>query len=227
MRNGLHRAVGLLAALIILGTACRETATQPAQSEMRLPAPRQESGISLEAAILARRSVREFAATPLTVEEIGQLAWAAQGITDPARGFRAAPSAGALYPLELYFVTPDGLYHYRPDGHTMDVLAKRDLRPELRAGALDQAPVGEAPLVVVVAAVFERTAGKYGDRAARYVYIEAGHVGQNILLQAVALGLGSVPMGAFEDEQVARVLSLPEDHQPVYVIAVGHKRSEH
>ena len=223
----LRSVLVLLIAALVIGPACRETSTQPARPRViNLPGPTLDGAMSLEAAIAARRSLREYADQRLIWKEIGQLAWAAQGTTDPVRKFRAAPSAGALYPIELYFVTAGGLYHYLPDGHRMAPLSGDDLRAELQKAALDQEPVGAAPLAIVVAGVEERTAGKYGKRAERYLFIEAGHVGQNIALQAVALGMGCVTIGAFDDDKVAEVLSLPDDHRVLYILPVGHPREE-
>jgi SagB-type dehydrogenase family enzyme len=186
-----------------------------------LPAPRTSSDVSLEETLLRRRSVREFTGERLTLQEISQLLWAAQGITADWGG-RTAPSAGALYPLEVYVATSDGLYHYIPDGHRAEVLSEADLRAPLADAALGQTAVSDAPAVFVIAAVYARTAVKYGSRAERYVHLEAGHVAQNILLQAVALGLAGVPMGAFSDRDVQGVLGLPRDHAPLYLIPVGH-----
>ncbi len=186
-----------------------------------LPAPRTDGGMSLEEALAARRSAREFTDEPLTLEQISQLLWSAQGITADWGG-RTAPSAGALYPLEVYVVTADGSFHYLPDGHRLWVMSRGDLRAPLAEAALGQAAVSEAPAVFVITAVYARTAGKYGDRAERYVRLEAGHACQNLLLQAVALGLGAVPIGAFSDTEVQRVLGLPADQEPLYLIPVGH-----
>lgn len=198
-------------------------ATSPADAAATaLPPPRQESEPSLEETLLQRRSVRSFQGTPLTEAELGQLLWAAQGISD-ARGYRTAPSAGALYPLEMYVATEEGLFHYLPQGHRWQVLSQSDARQDLYEAALRQEPVRQAPSVFVIAAVYERTAQKYGgERSPRYVHLEAGHAAQNLLLQAVALGLGAVPIGAFDDGQVQEVLALPTDHKPLYLIPVGH-----
>ena len=186
-----------------------------------LPLPRTESPTSLEEALARRRSVREFSSETLSDGEIGQLLWAAQGITAEG-GRRTAPSAGALYPLELYAVTPDGLWHYLPEDHALTRISDEDLRVELMKAALDQAAVGAAPLVVVVTGVVERTAAKYGpERAQRYVLLEAGHAAHGLLLQAVALDLAAVPIGAFVDSEVARVLSLPAGQAPLYLLPVG------
>lgn len=192
----------------------------------RLPAPRTESSRSLEAALQARRSVREFTAEPLTVAQIGQLLWAAQGTTDRDGG-RTAPSAGALYPLEIYAVTVGSVERYAPDEHALVPVHATDRRDALQAAALDQDCVSAAPLVLVVTGVVARTAVKYGQaRALRYVHLEAGHAAQNVLLQAVTLGLGGVAVGAFDDRRVQQALDLPADHEPLYLLCIGHPRSQ-
>jgi SagB-type dehydrogenase family enzyme len=194
-----------------------------------LPRPSLDGSMSLEEALARRRSVREFSGTPLTVAELGQLLWAAQGLTSSqaitSPGYRTAPSAGALYPLEVYVVTAEGLYHYEPQGHQLRALSPEDRRLALYEAALRQEWVRQAPAVFVIAAIYERTAQKYGqERSPRYVHLEAGHAAQNLLLEAVALDLGAVPVGAFYDEKVQEVLGLPADHQPLYLIPVGHPR---
>ena len=195
-----------------------------APETIELPAPRLKGQLSLEEALAQRRSVREFTEDGLSLEEIGQLLWAGQGITDPA-GLRTAPSAGALYPLELYIATPQGVYHYEPDGHRLTLHAPGDLRPALYAAALRQEAVIEAPMVIVIAGVYPRTAQKYGvERSPRYVHLEAGHAAQNVLLQAVTLELGAVVIGAFDDAGIREVLGLGTDQQPLYLIPVGHTK---
>lgn len=202
----------------------RPDASVPASAASRpLPSPRTDGEVSLEAALDQRRSVREFLPDPLTDAELGQLLWAAQGITDPT-GLRTAPSAGALYPLEIYAVTQEGVLHYDPATHSVATQHSGDHRRELMAAALAQAAIGEAPVTLVVAAIYERTAVKYGDRATRYVQLEAGHAAQNVLLQAVTLGLGAVPIGAFSDERVAAIVGLAAGELPLYLIPVGHPR---
>ncbi len=191
-----------------------------------LPPAVLESTRSLERALARRRSVRELAATRLSLAEAGQLLWAAQGITHPD-GLRTAPSAGALYPLECYLMAGSvdglepGLYHYRPQGHGLEKVRDGDRRRALAGAALDQRWVQEAPAVVVIGAIVARTTGKYGERGVRYVHIEVGHAGQNVLLQATALGLGAVVVGAFRDDAVREVLGLPADVQPLSLIPVG------
>lgn len=194
--------------------------------EVLLPQPTSSATTPLEQTIARRRSVREFTAQPLTQTQLGQLAWAAQGITDPTSHLRAAPSAGALYPIEVYFATADGLFHYLPTRHVLQRTTSTDVRVALSEAALHQQAVRLAPCAIVITSVTDRTRIKYGDRAARYVAIEAGHVGQNILLEATALGLGGVPIGAFEDDAVRRVLSLHANEDPLYLIAIGHASKE-
>lgn len=192
-------------------------------TEVRLPPPALAGALSLEQALARRRSVREFSAADLSSAELGQLLWAAQGVTD-AEGHRTAPSAGALCPLELCVVRREGLFRYLPQRHALVARSVRDLRGPLAQAALGQECVRDAPVDLVITGVVARTAVRYGPRAERYVLLEAGHAAQNIHLQAVALGLGSVPVGAFDDEAVAEVLGLPDGERPLYIIPVGRPR---
>ena len=193
------------------------------EKSIQLPKPVHAGKMSLEETLLRRESVRDFNSQPLTSQETSQLLWAAQGMTRKWGG-RAAPSAGALYPLETYLVTAEGFFHYLPDRHQLIRLSDRNLLKDLCLAALGQACTREAPAVIVLTAVHERTSGKYGQRAERYIAMEAGHVAQNILLQATALGLGAAPVGAFHDDRVQKTLGLPVDHRPLYLIPVGHRR---
>ncbi len=195
---------------------------------IKLPEPKYTSSTSVEESLLKRRSVRTYRDKPFKIEEVSQLLWAAQGITD-RRGFRTAPSAGALYPLEIYVVVgnvmniSDGIYKYNPYKHELEYVQKGDKRNELCKAALGQSPIREAPMVIVFAAIYERTTVKYGNRGIIYVYIEAGHVAQNILLQAESLDLGAVVIGAFYDDEVKKVLKMSDKENPIYIIAVGRK----
>ncbi len=180
------------------------------------------SGMSLTRVLATRRTVRELTGPPLTDTETSQLLWSAQGVT-PA-GNRTAPSAGATYPTEMYLLTADGVFHYRPRRHDLEVVSENDVRLRLFTDAVGQEAVRDAPAVFVVTAVFARTAAKYDNRAVRYVHIEAGHVAQNLLLQATALDLGSVPVGSFNDTAVSEIVGLPADHEPLYLLPVGHPR---
>jgi len=190
--------------------------------EIMLPEPKLESDYSLEKAIFRRRSVRDFSDKEIEIEKISQLLWAAQGITEKSSGKRAAPSAGALYPMEIFIVKNDGAYHYLPQEHQLRKISSGDLRQKLSAACLFQQSVSGADVDIVITAIYERTTVKYGERGIRYVQIEAGHVCQNILLTAVSLELGAVPIGAFEDKAVQLLLGLPSNYIPLYVIPVGY-----
>lgn len=198
-----------------------------------LPTPRREGDVSVEEAIAARRSRRTYDVRALSSGEISQLLWAAQGVTDSSSGHRAAPSAGALYPLELYAVVgvaaveglDAGVYRYRPATHELELLERGDVREELRDAAIEQDPVGNAPIDIVVCSADGRTTGKYGERGARrYVPMEAGHVGENIYLQAESLGLSTVSVGAFGDEGVRELVGAPSSQRPLYIFPVGGRR---
>jgi len=188
---------------------------------MKLPEPSIKGTVSVEEAIAKRRSVRAFSGGALTIDQIGQLLWAAQGVTEKRSGFRAAPSAGALYPLEVYVVSGKGVFKYVPAQHSLRTLLKSDVRGALSAAALNQRSVATAPACLVITAVYARTAAKYGDRAKRYADIEAGAAGENVFLQAVALGLGSVAVGAFDDAGVAAAIKAERGETPLLIIPVG------
>lgn len=205
-------------------------ADQKNKSDMKiikLPEPKYTSEISLEETLHKRRSVRDFKDKPLTLEQISQLLWAAQGINDKREGFRTAPSAGALYPLEVYFVSgnitdlPKGIYKYNPHKHELTTGSEDDVRLELSRAALGQDCVKDGAAVIVIAAVYERTTAKYGKRGMRYVHMEVGNVSQNIYLQAVSLNLGTVVVGAFDDEQVKKVMQMENDEEPVCIMPIG------
>ena len=226
--------------LIILGIGCEssqesETTTVPEKEEVvvtmltiDLPEPQFDSDVSLEQSLLARRSTRSYTGESLSLREISQLLWAAQGVTNP-QGHRTAPSAGGLYPLELYVIAGNvsdlepGVYQYLPGQHGLAQLAKGDIRADLSEVALSQAWVKEGAISIVVTAIYERTTVKYGDRGIQYVHMEAGHAAQNLCLQATALGLGLVTVGAFHEDEMINLLELSDDEVPLYVIPVGWK----
>ena len=206
-----------------MGAAMIQTKSSSA-SILRLPPPEQKGKMSLEEALGRRRSVREFTCEALTERELSQLLWAAQGITH-AEGLRAVPSAGALYPLELYVASAGGFYRYEPRPHQLVRLSDRDLRAAMRCTALGQEAITQAAAVFVIAAVYELISREYGAaRTPRYVHMEVGHAAQSLLLEAVALALGGVPIGAFEDEALQKALALPVDQRPLYLVPVGHPR---
>ena len=189
-----------------------------------LPPPVQRGPTSVEQAIATRRSQRELSGKPLTPEQISQLCWAAQGITEPTHRLRASPSAGALYPIELYVVTAAAVDRYDPAGHRLVRHLEGDIRQGLQRASLNQEVIGEAPVCLVVAAAVDRMAHKYGERSQRYCFMEAGHIAQNVLLQAAALQLVGVPVAAFNDQDVAKALSLPRPQEALYLLPIGHPR---
>jgi len=214
---------GLVLALTVGLPAQAQEANLP--RALKLPAPRTAGEVSVERALELRRSLRSFAAAPLSLAEVGQLLWAAQGITDQ-RGRRTAPSAGALYPLELFLVAGhvtglvSGVYRYRPATHELVPVVGGDRRAAV-AAACRQGWVAEAPAAVAFTAIFARTAKKYGDRSTRYVPIEVGAAAENLALQAVALGLGTTVVGAYDDAKLAAALGSAADEQPLALVPVG------
>ncbi len=194
---------------------------------VRLPSPSQKGNLSLEETLQQRRSVREFGRGQLQLADVSQILWSAQGITH-AGGFRTAPSAGALYPLEIYWVVgdvaglPAGVYRYEPSRHTLVLIRGGDPRARLAAAAFSQTWIRSASAVLAIAGVYGRTTGKYGKRGQRYVDIEVGHVAQNVYLQATAQGLATVMVAAFDDAEVQAVLGLPDD--AAWARPLGHPR---
>jgi len=200
--------------------------------KIKLPEPNYKGVVSIEEAIKQRRSERNFINRSLTKEQLSQMVWCAQGITDAGGRKRAAPSAGATYPLDLYVVVgektcgdvPAGVYQYQPEEHALMLQRAGDQLKLLAVAALGQDFVAQAPLAMVLTANYPRTTGRYGKRGMRYVYMEVGHVGENVHLQAEAIGLGSCMVGAFNDAEVSAALSLPAEHEPLYIMPVGYPR---
>ena len=195
-----------------------------------LPQPSLEGSVSLEHVLAHRRSIRRFDPSPISLAAISQLLWAAQGTTDE-RGFRTAPSAGALFPLEVYLVagavsglTP-GIYHYEPGPHRLMQISTGEIREQLARAAYEQNWIAAAPAVLVLVANYDRTARKYGSRGARYVQMEAGHAAQNVYLQSEALELGTCVVGAFREESVKKLLGLSADLEPLGLMPMGKPRS--
>jgi SagB-type dehydrogenase family enzyme len=193
-----------------------------------LPRPRLRGKLSLAESLQERKSTRHYLPGPLKITEVSQLLWAAQG-TNRTGGYRTAPSAGSLYPLEVYLLSgdieglPAGLYRYIPSSHALETLSLTDHRRRLCDDALGQKCVEEGAAAVVLAAVFSRTEVKYGERSVRYVHMEAGAAAQNVYLQAAALGLGTVFIGAFDDRRVQRTLGLPPSVEPLAIMPVGRR----
>lgn len=225
------RRVTLTCILItaVLGCSQAGGVKQVMGEKIKLPEPKKQSDVSVEEAIAARRSRRQYAKGALTLTEISQLLWAAQGITN-SRGFRAAPSAGATYPLETYLVAGKvegldaGLYHYELKEHRLTKVQDGDRRRALCQAAWGQDMITEAPISLVFAAIYERTTGRYGERGIRYIHMEVGHVGENVHLQCETMGLGTVVIGAFSDGAVKKALGIEEE--PLYIMPVGRKLSK-
>lgn len=189
-------------------------------STSALPSPDRDRGPTLDTVLAGRRSIRDLSDRPVHDEAISRLLWAAQGVT-ATWGGRTAPSAGALYPIEVYAATAGALRRYVPSEQATVEIAREDRRPRIAQATGQETPL-VAPVLIVITGVMSRTAAKYGDRAERYVQLEAGHVCQNLLLEATALGLAAVPMGAFSDDDLREALGVAEDELPLYVIPVGH-----
>jgi SagB-type dehydrogenase family enzyme len=217
----------LVAALVLTLISAGEG--QQAPAAIRLPEVRRDGRMSLEAALWARRSVRAFTRDAISLSDVGQLLWAAQGANRPD-GHRTVPSAGATYPLELYLLASrvDGLaagvYRYRSAGHTLELATAGDRLPDLVASAARQPWIADAAIVIVLAAVPERTARRYGERADRFIALEAGHAGQSICLQAVALGLGTTVVGAAVDTATARIVGFQAGERLMDLLPVGRPR---
>ena len=226
----------LLCIIIMQGCNAKTAGVEPCVKNedgvLKLPDPEHDSDVSVERALYNRRSVREFNDEPVTLDEISQVCWAAQGITDNARSLRTAPSAGALYPLEVYIVSGDvsgllpGVYRYMPEVHGLTRIVDGDKRIELCAASLSQSSILEAPACLVFSAFYKKTTQKYGERGIQYVHLEAGHAAQNVFLQVVSLGLGTVTIGAFNDSEVRELLKMLTDEQPLYIMPIGRVASK-
>jgi SagB-type dehydrogenase family enzyme len=197
-----------------------------ADTRIRLSAPRQQGRVAVEQTISRRRSVRGFGKGPLSENQLSQLLWAAQGITS-CNAKRAAPSAGALYPLEVSVLCANvgalnsGIYRYHPASHDLQLVAAGCLLERLVAAARHQEWIATAPAVIGISAVFERTTVKYGNSGVGYAYMEAGAAAESLMLQAVAMGLGTTMVGAFDDDEVKRLLQLAPHETPLCLVPVG------
>jgi SagB-type dehydrogenase family enzyme len=187
-----------------------------------LPEPEFGGSMTVAEAVARRRSHRAFAEWALSVEQVSQLCWAAQGVTDEGEGLRASPSAGGLFPMTMFVADREGLYEYLPHDHALRQIIEGDIRPQLQAASLGQACVGNAPLCLAITADIKHLATKYGKRAERYCILEAGHIAQNVFLQARAMDLVGVPVGAYEDDQVAAALKLPTNLTVFYLLPLGY-----
>ncbi len=202
------------------------------ETSISLPKPSSDGKVSVEKAIKGRRTVRDFRQKSLSLNHLSQLVWSGQGITDSSENKRAAASAGALYPLDLYILIGEngvekmegGVYRYLPKEHSLLPIAKGDRRREIAVASLSQMWMARAAVIFIITAEYRRITGKYGERGIRYALIEVGHVGQNLFLQAEALGLGAGIVGAFHDSEVSNIAGLPSKHEPLLIIPVGYKK---
>jgi SagB-type dehydrogenase family enzyme len=212
-----------------------QTTTNQGDGIIKLPDPSLTSDVSVEEALQNRRSIRDFKNVALTVDQVSQILWAAFGITEPRSfptflrgGLKTAPSAGALYPLDLYLVCGNvtgisaGIYKYVAEDHSLELISSGDVRKDLADAALNQDFIADAAISIVYTAIFSRTTQKYGERGReRYVCMDLGHSAQNVYLQATAMGLGTCAIGAFTDKMVSMVMLLPDREEPLYIMPVG------
>jgi SagB-type dehydrogenase family enzyme len=215
---------GLLAFLIIIiGTPM----IKAQDGRIKLPSPDIQDSLTVSQAIEKRRTIRSFTDEKVTLAQISQLLWAAQGITSP-QGLRAAPSAGALYPLELYINVKksdslrEGIYKFNPISQSLFRVIDKDLSKEIAEASLHQKWMAEAPVMFVFTAIYERTTGKYGDRGVRYAMIEAGSSSENLFLQAQSIGLDCGIVGAFHDSEIKQLLDLEKRSNPLLIMPVGY-----
>jgi SagB-type dehydrogenase family enzyme len=230
----LPRGAAVLSAWILFGAGHAGAGSNVLTSkevEMKLPRPRTKGQDTLEEVIKRRRTIRSFRSTSMTQDQLSQLLWAAQGITEERGSKRAAPSGGALYPIDVYAVVGAGgvegvqpaIYRYEPNDHSVSLVVEGDLRQPLARASLSQMWMAKAPVSVVITSEYSRITSKYGERGVRYAMIEAGHVAQNIFLQAEALGMGAGIVGAFHDKDVIQVMKIPLSHEPLLILPIGYK----
>ena len=225
----LEKWIGMI---FLLFMAIGLSETENAHALISLPKPSSDGKVSLEKAIKERRTIRDFRERSLSLNYLSQLLWSAQGITEPTAGRRTTPSGGALYPLDIYILIGEngvekieaGVYHYLPKEHSVSMISKGDRRREIASASLSQMWMAKAPVLFIITAEYKRITGKYGERGIRYALIEAGHVAQNLFLQAEALGLGAGIVGAFIDLDVSKVAGLLPKHEPLLIMPVGYKR---
>ena len=224
----------LIMSLVVVGGALWPGISDGGKGKVKvkLPQAQAKGKMSLEETIARRRSRRSYSSKELTLEQVAQIVWCAQGTTEVRGAKRASPSAGATYPLEVFLAVgkggvkgmEEGLYRYVPSEHALEQTGDSDVRGSVAAAALNQRFLAEAPVDVLIAADYKRTTRRYGKRGIRYVHIEVGHVGENIYLQAEALGLGTVAVGAFDDDDVAKAFDLPSNLVPLYLMPIGYAR---
>lgn len=200
------------------------------EATMKLRPPKTDGTVSVEYAIKQRRTIRSFSPGILNLNQLSQLLWSAQGMTENGGFKRAAPSAGALYPMDVYAVVGSGsverieagVYHYENNGHALSYITKKDVRDGVAKASLSQMWMARAPLNIVIAAEYSRITVKYKERGIRYAMIEAGHIAQNLFLQAEAMGLKAAIVGAFHDNELIEILKIPRTHEPLLIMPIGY-----
>ncbi len=196
--------------------------------KVKLPGLKTSDRSHIEELIEKRRSVRRYKDEKFSESVISRLLWAVQGISSCKEDLRTSPSAGALYPLEIHIVVGEGnepgvgVYRYLPEEHSLVREIAGDMREKLSKAALFQSMIKNAPVSIVISAVYARITDKYGNRGRRYTHMEAGHAAQNVYLLGVELGIGTCAVGAFDDEEVKNVLKLPVNEEPLYILPLGY-----
>ncbi len=187
----------------------------------KLPIPDWDRLGLLGESLLERRSVRSYSPDTIPEEDVSLLLASACGVSDPVDGLRTAPSGGATYPLDLYVVSETGVEQYVPEAHSLVLIKEGDTRSDLAHHSYRQSFIARAPVTFVICADYPRITSRYKDRGIRYAILEAGHIAQNIHLACVSLGYGSVAVGAYDDDGVAKALGIEERGHVIYLIPVG------
>jgi SagB-type dehydrogenase family enzyme len=217
----------LISFIVLLGLVTSTAIAQKSSpKKIMFPKVEKQGKLSLEETLWQRKSTRAFSDKALTTKQIGQLLWAAQGVNRPANQHRTAPSAGGTYPLEIYYIVSEGVYHYLPDQHAAVLVRSGNVWKDLPKEGLTTESAYNAPCVFVITAVIERTYSKYKEPAEHYVYLEGGHAAQNLLLQLIPLGLGGVPNGSILTPKANDILGIPKEEQPIYILTVGTPKSK-
>jgi SagB-type dehydrogenase family enzyme len=202
-------------------------------AERSLPEPSHKGTVSVEETLKVRRTHRSFDSRNLTLEQLSQILWAAYGVTDKkgyGRARKTAPSAGALYPMDVYAVVGEGsikdlaagVYHFLPESHKIETVNNGDLRNAVARASLQQMWMARAPIMIVITGEYARCTVKYGQRGVIYTHIEAGCVGQNVFLQVEAMGLKAGIVGAFDNKKIIQVIGIPTDNDPLLIMPVGY-----
>lgn len=223
----LTAAIFIVAALSLNCYPEQEKIMNDEKTIIDLPAVKVTGNVSIEETLTKRRSYRDYTEEKLKLQEVSQLLWAAQGKPDKNNFRRTSPSAGATYPLEVYLIPTNvegiesGLYRYLPDTHQLERVSKENMIDEIYDAALKQSSIMSSSALILISGISQRTTEKYGERGIRYVFMEAGHAAQNVYLQAAALSIGTVVIGAFDDEKINRLLCFATEETLLYIMPLG------